>query len=481
MSWRPGSHRCPRGPGLSPTVCLLAAALGLLAVVVLPAPALAVKVVPQRPPAQPGLPWLEVTGRQITTTAGEQYILRGFNDDALLQTGSGPLPPPLTSRDASIMQEQGFDVVRLPISWSLLEPHPGDFSQPYLAELARAVELCARHHLYVVLDMHTEDFGVAYGGSGAPAWLGLPGVPDLHLPGLPPAWQRHLSPAVNASLAFFWLYPNWQVLYWQAWAVVARAFRADSAVAGYDLYNEPHPLPIPPGIFATRLLWPFYATGIRSIARVDPNHLFILEGDLFGEFPTAIRPLRAADVVYSTHLYAGSLLGSAFDGSSLPLAQEWDQALSEARQLPAPYWVGEVGIQHTRPLARRWAEDELGLANLHLAGWAWWQWDDPDGWGVRQGNGPIDRSWLDVLSQPYVRAAPGELLGMSYSLASRALRATLVRAVPGRSVVVSWPQSLGSARLQSSCARMARGPGPGSGQLRLVLLAASCQIDLTAG
>ena len=31
MSWRPGSHRCPRGPGLSPTVCLLAAALGLLA------------------------------------------------------------------------------------------------------------------------------------------------------------------------------------------------------------------------------------------------------------------------------------------------------------------------------------------------------------------------------------------------------------------------------------------------------------------
>ena len=469
----------PRRGGLSARLCLLGTALGLLAVLLLPAPALAVKVLPHRPPPQPGLPWLEVSGSRITTTTGDTVILRGFNDDALLQTGSAPLPPPLTSADAALMQQQGFDVVRLPISWSLLEPRPGHFSQSYLARLQATVALCARHHLYVVLDMHTEDFGVAYGGSGAPAWLGIPGVPNLQLPGLPAAWQRHLSPAVNASLAFFWLYPNWQRLYWQAWAVVARRFRDDSAVAGYDLYNEPHPLPIPPGIFATRVLWPFYAHGIGAIAKVDPNHLFILEGDLFGEFPTAIRPLHATDVVYSTHLYAGSILGSPFTGRAGPLRQEWDQALAEARQLPAPYWVGELGIQHTRPGAQLWARDEIALSNRHLAGWAWWQWDDPEGWGVRQGNGPVDRAWLDVLSQPFVRSAPGELVAMTYSPRSGTLEARIVHAAPGSPVLVSWPSSQGPARLESRCVRFSSGPTP-AGELRLLMLAPSCQVRLAS-
>jgi endoglycosylceramidase len=473
----PAAASSRRG-GLSARLCLLGTVLGLLAVVLLPAPALAVRVVPQRPPPQPGLPWLEVSGSRITTTSGDTVILRGFNVDSLLQTGSAPLPPPLTSHDALLMEQQGFDVVRLPISWSLLEPRPGDFSQTYLARLQATVARCARHHLYVVLDMHTEDFGVAYGGSGAPAWLGVPGVPDLHLPGLSAAWQRHLSPAVNAALAFFWLYPNWQRLYWQAWTVVARRFEDDSAVAGYDLYNEPHPLPIPPGIFATRLLWPFYADGIRTIARVDPNHLFILEGDLFGEFPTAIRPLHAADVVYSTHLYAGSILGAPFTGRTRPLRQEWDQALSEAGQLPAPYWVGELGIQHSLPRAQLWAQDQIALSNRHLAGWAWWQWDDPDGWGVRQGSGPVDEAWLDVLSEPFVRFAPGDLVAMSYSPKSGILDAKIADAVPGSSVLVSWPRSEGPVRLESRCVRLSPGALSPAGQLRLLMLTPTCQIRL---
>ncbi len=480
MPWLHGAPPFRRERGITTICCLLAAALGLLAVVVLPAPALEAKVLPQRPPPQPGLPWLQVTGSRITTTAGETVILRGFNDDALLQTGTAPLPTPLTAGDVSLMQQQGFDVVRLPISWSLLEPRPGHFSQRYLRRLAALVALCARHHIYVVLDMHTEDFGVAYGGSGAPAWLGVPAVPNLHLPGLSVAWQRHLSPAVNASLAFFWLYPNWQRLYWRAWTVVARKFRADSAVAGYDLYNEPHPIPIPPGIFATHLLWPFYATGIRTIARVDPNHLFILEGDLFGELPTAIRPLHAADVVYSTHLYAGSILGSPFTGQERPLQQEWNQALSEAGQVPAPYWVGEVGIQHSRPKAQLWAQDEIALSNRHLAGWAWWQWDDSGGWGVRQGRGPVDRSWLETLSQPFIRSAPGDLLSMGYSPGRKLLWADIVRAPRGSTVVVSWPKTQGTVRLESSCVRLAARPAPGSGQVRLVMLAQSCRLQLAS-
>ncbi len=477
MARRKLPARIERGGRLAAPACLVATILGVAALVVLPTRALAVAVIPHRP-APAGLPWLEVRSGLITNSQGQRVILRGFNDDALLETGSKPLPPPLSAGDAQLMEEEGFDVVRIPISWSLLEPQPGHFSTGYLNQIADMVAVCSAHHLYAVLDMHTEDFGVGFGGSGAPAWLNVPGVPNLHLPGISAAWQRHLSPAVNAALAYFWLYPNWQKLYWQAWTFVARRFRGDSNVAGYDLYNEPHPLPIPPGIFATRLLWPFYAEGIKAVSAVDPNHLFIVEGDLFGEYPTAVTPLRAADLVFSTHLYAGSILGSPFTGSAAPLESEWTQALGEAQQLPAPYWVGEMGIERTQPLASKWAEDELALANSHLAGWAWWEWDDSQSWGVRQNGGPIHSAWLRVLSQPFVRSSPGRLTSMSYQPSTSRLSATVTMAPPGSRVQVSWPMTSGRPRLISGCVRELSSRESSPGLVTLVMLRSSCRIIL---
>ena len=451
--------------------------LAVAAVVYLPLPALTVRVDPERPAAT-SLPWLSARQGQIVDSEGRTVLLRGFNDDALLQIGGAPTPPPLTEADAALMQAEGFDVVRLPISWSLLEPAPGRFSRSYLHQIAALVARCAHHHLYVVLDMHTEDFGVGFGGSGAPAWLSVPGVPDLHLPFLGSDWQRHTSPAVNAALAYFWLYPNWQGLYWQAWDKVAVEFRGDSAVAGYDLYNEPHPFPVPPAIFETQVLWPFYATGIQDLARVDPNHLFIVEGDLFGDLPTAIRPLAARDLVYSTHLYSGSILAPTFEGNRGPLQAELEEGLQEARQLPAAYWAGELGIDRGRPIAAAWARAEISLSNQFLTGWAWWQWNDPAGWGVKQGQGPADTAWLDVLAQPFVRAAPGTLSGLRYQPETETLTATVQNQGPEGLVLVSWPASAGAPKSLSSCAMPTSSYVPVSGELALKLSTPRCEIKI---
>lgn len=451
--------------------------LAVAALVYLPLPALAVQVEPQRP-ASASLPWLSVRAGQIVDNLGRAVILRGFNDDALLQIGADSAPPPLTPADAALMESEGFDVVRLPISWSRLEPAPGRFSQGYLRQIAGLVALCARHHLYVVLDMHTEDFGVRFGGSGAPAWLSVPAVPDLRLPFLSSAWQRHLSPAVNAALAYFWLYPNWQRLYWQAWAKVAREFRADPAVAGYDLYNEPHPFPVPPAIFETHLLWPFYATGITDLAKVDPNHLFIVEGDLFGGLPTAIRPLHARNLVYSTHLYSGSILPPTFHGNSQPLQAELKQGLGEASQLPAAYWPGEVGIDRTRSIAKSWAAAEIALSNRFLTGWAWWQWNDPAGWGVEQGAAGPDAQWLDLLAQPFIRSYPGTVSHLSYSPRTRTLSAEVTTRGSSPTLLVSWPASAGVPTVVSRCLEPISDYVPSQGVLTVRVLTPSCRIEI---
>ncbi len=466
-----------RAGGLAPLPSLLGLVLAVAAIVYLPLPGLTVKVVPDRPAAG-SLPWLSASDGKIIDSSGRTVLLRGFNDDALLQVGDSPAAPPLTASDAALMQAEGFDVVRLPISWSLLEPSQGRFSLSYLKRIANVVDLCASHHLYVVLDMHTEDFGVGFGGSGAPAWLSIPTVPDLKLPFLSAAWQRHLSPAVNAALTFFWLYPNWQTLYWQAWEKVAAEFRGNSAVAGYDLYNEPHPFPVPPAIFETHILWPFYATGIRDLAQVDPNHLFIVEGDLFGGLPTAIRPLAAKNLVYSTHLYTGSILPPSFDGDSAPLRSELKEGIEEAKQLPSAYWVGELGIAHNRPIAKSWAEAEIALSNQFLTGWAWWQWNDPSNWGVEKGSGPPDTAWLEVLAQPFVRSAPGILSHLRYNVQTRTLSASVTDGGSDHKILVSWPASVGAPRSLRSCATIASPYLPATGELTLELTAPTCQIKL---
>jgi len=471
------SPRRQRAGGASPLPSLLGLVLAVAAVVYLPLPALAVRVEPDRPSATT-LPWLSAQDGKIVDSAGRAVLLRGFNDAALLQVGGSPAPPPLTEADAGLMEAEGFDVVRLPISWSLLEPAPGRFSRSYLKRIAQLVARCARHRLYVVLDMHTEDFGVGFGGSGAPSWLAVPAVPDLKLPFLSPAWQRHVSPAVNAALAYFWLYPNWQKLYWQAWEKVAQEFRGNSAVAGYDLYNEPHPFPVPPAIFETHVLWPFYATGIGDLAKVDPNHLFIVEGDLFGDLPTAIRPLAAKNLVYSTHLYSGSILPPTYRGNQQPLQAELEQGIKEAHQLPAAYWAGELGIDRNRPIAASWARAEISLANKFLTGWAWWEWNDLAGWGVTQGDQPPNTAWLDVLAQPFVRAAPGILSRLHFDSRSKTLTATLKDAGPDRTVLVSWPASVGPPRVLSSCAQLTSPYLPASGDLVLRATTQNCALKI---
>src|SRR5215471_16277001 len=127
---------------------------GFAAWLFLPVPALTAAVpLPQRPAAQPGLPWLSVADGRIVDGYWRTVLLHGFNDDALLE--STVHPAPLDETDARLMEQNGFDVVRLPIAWSNLEPHRGVFDEHYLDRIAAAVALLNEHDLYVVLDMHS--------------------------------------------------------------------------------------------------------------------------------------------------------------------------------------------------------------------------------------------------------------------------------------------------------------------------------------
>lgn len=446
----PSRLRTQAGGGPSLRAGVAAAVLAAVVWAAVPVSPITLHLSPPDRQARGGLPWLRVVdASRIVDEAGRTVLLRGFNSDALLEDGVRHAP--LEDRDAALMEQAGFNVVRLPIAWSRLEPRRGYLDLAYLGLVARTVAMLNAHHLYVVLDMHILDWGPRFGGSGAPWWAALPLVPSLQW--WPwESWRKHLDPAPNAATTYFWLSPDWQTDFDMVWRAVAARFRDDSGVVGYDLYNEPHPLPIPPRLFEVHWLWPWYARTIEAIASVDPNHLFIVEGILFGDIGTTIVPLRARDLVYSPHVYTGSLVPPSFSGDPRPLASHIRAQALEAGAVPAPMWTGEIGIDHRAAHAAEYVDAALDAYDDLDVGWAWWQWRE-NGWGVRTADGgAVDLPFLRHLARPYLAAAPWGVHASRGDGVHGALDLRVEAEHGSAPVVVSWPElTLGPPAVQGGC------------------------------
>ncbi|HEV7677535.1 MAG TPA: cellulase family glycosylhydrolase [Candidatus Dormibacteraeota bacterium] len=474
---RRGGQRAGGFPAGLALLLMLVAGLGWAYA---PVPPLSVSLPDPARPAGGALPWLHVeNAAHIVDESGRAVLLRGFNDSALLERDSVN-PAPLTERDAQVMQQSGFTVVRLPVAWSRLEPERGHIDGTYLDEVQRDVAMLEAHGLYVVIDMHFVDWGPQFGGTGAPRWATIAGVPDAQW--WPwESWRRHLSPAVNAAYSYFWLAPDWQRDYQMAWQAVAQRFRDDSGIAGWDLFNEPHPVPIPPRLFENNWMWPLYARTIAAIGSVDPNHLFFVEGDLFGDFPTTIVPLQARDVVYSPHIYTGSLVPPAFTGDRAPFVSHVVEQEGEARQVPAPMWTGELGIDHQQPHAYAYADTALDTYDDNQTGWAWWQWRQDRNWGVETRGGAVDMAWLHHLARPFVAMAPD---GVSGGRGDGVKGHLVVHVAPlhaDQPVLVSWPGfTLGAPVVSGDCVE-ASPWDPDTARVTLTLLpGAGCDVVLRA-
>ena len=474
-------ERPQRGAGPRAWVAVLLALGASLVWSAMPVAALTAHVPAPDRPASAGFSWVHVAGGRIVDDQGRTILLRGFDSDTLLEPATRHST--LDEQDAVTMQRAGFDVVRLPLSWALLEPVRGTYDTAYLDSVVTTVRMLERHGLRVVLNMHIRDWSPRFGGSGAPDWAALPLVPDLQW--WPwESWRRHLSPAVNAAQTYFWLSPDWQDDFARAWSALAERFRDDAGLVGYDLYNEPHPLPIPPPVFEKHWLWPFYARTIERLGAVDPNHLFMVEGSLFGDFGTTVVPLAAPDLVYSSHLYTGALVPPAFTGDRGPLDRRVAGQLDEAAHVPAPLGVGELGIDHAQAHAAGWADAALDAYDDAGVGWAWWQWRESPNWGIVPAAGDTpDLAFLRHLARPYLVAAPpGVGAGRGDGV-----RGTLdVRVGPpfaGGEVVVSWPAlTLGTPRATGDCVTGSRWDPAGARLLLTLSATPGCSVEIrTAG
>jgi len=406
-------------------------------------------------------PYLRAEDGAITDGNGNQILLRGVNVNQLVDFYAPrpevPVTTPLTEDDFAQIAAQGFNVVRLGMSWSALEPERGSIDSSYLAQITQAVAWAKAHDVYVVLDMHQD----SWWNEGTPeGWTCRPGTDAMWGYDGAPTWatitdsaprcqfqSRDISPASDRAFQNFYFNTDGvQSAFVDTWAVLAETFAGDPTVAGFDLLNEPgfgETAPVTTslqlGRFYDRAITAIRAAGAPQIVFIEPS---ILWSGLGFDTGPKVGFTEDKNIVFSPHLYAESITIDAGLGITPIVGMERQFGLAEraAEDYDTALWSGEYGFwgdtEHRVDKLTRYA----ALEDQYRIGGAYWVWKqacgDPQN-GIQDiGDGLViqdcatgefsgkNRALLDILSRAYPRSAPGELTSLSADGAQIALAGT---------------------------------------------------------
>jgi endoglycosylceramidase len=251
----------------------------------------------------PSAPPLTSTGHWLTDNTGRVVILHGVNI-ATKTASATPLTAGFSQEDVDLLVDNGFNTVRLIVSWESIEPEPGRIDRDYLDEMSIAYRMLADAGIFVLIDMHQDMWGPKYGGNGHPEWTNvdddMPAEPDSGFP-----LNYFVMPALQRAFDSFWANkapaasPSRGLLdhYAAVWRTVATAFAGDPHLLGYDIMNEP---------------WP------GSIVETGPEQDQVLAA-FHQKVADAIRTVDAERIVWYEPwlLFALALPGSTFDHPAL--------------------------------------------------------------------------------------------------------------------------------------------------------------------
>src|ERR687886_2261530 len=223
-------------------------------------------------------PALKVQGNQILNADSQPVVLRGFglggwmnmenfitgypaNEQAQREAIRKVLGDELyalffdrfleyffAEDDARSVSSLGLNLVRLPVNYRHFEDdmHPFVLKEEGFKHLDRAIEACARHNVYTILDLHA-----------------LPGYQNQH-------WHSD-NPT---HVALFWEHKHFQDRAVWLWEHFAEHYRGNPWVAGYNVMNEPADP-------TEQRIEPIYQRFTDAIRAIDADHMLFLEGNRY--------------------------------------------------------------------------------------------------------------------------------------------------------------------------------------------------------
>ncbi len=147
-------------------------------------------------------------------------------------------------------KELGMNVIRLPFWYKNLLDDNGNIISTGFERINWFVEQAGKRGIYVILDMH-----------------GVPGSQN---------GQDH-SGDTTQGVSFFQgsNASRYQQTAINLWVEIARRYKDNPVVAGYDLLNEPYTSEEVK--LTTRTVWDYYDKAYRAIRAVDSEHIIIME------------------------------------------------------------------------------------------------------------------------------------------------------------------------------------------------------------
>jgi endoglucanase len=252
----------------------------------------------------------------------------------------------VTETDIARIAELGFDHVRLPINSRVVMDDEGGLLQEGFGYVDRAISWCARHDLWLLIDLH----GAPGGQTGSNIDDSPRGLPELFME------DRYRRRTVRL------------------WREIARRYRDSPTVLGYDLLNEPLPNHWR-HVYGHQLI-DLYVELTDAIRAEDPDHLIMYEGAHWAtDLSIFTRPLDPNSALQFHRYWCP------------PERASIEEYLAARDRLDVPIYHGEGGEN-----TPEWIYTTTRLYERHGIGWNFWPWKKldtrtsplsartPDGW-----------------------------------------------------------------------------------------------------
>ncbi|MBI3553267.1 MAG: cellulase family glycosylhydrolase [Elusimicrobia bacterium] len=395
---------------------------------------------------------------------GRQLLLRGINLSE--RSKRPPFAGWLKPEHVDAIARMGFDHVRFLLTWEAVEPKDGLFDEAYLDRVREELSWFEARGIYVVLDMHQDQFSRRFGGDGMPDWVHLPDKFPWFPNVIAPFPFNYINPKVIANFASFFHAKEKRRRLAGAWAHVVSRLKDSKAVIGYDLLNEPFPGVGLPWRFEARELSTLYKEITEAIREQDKDRVIFLEPQaLAAVFPftglktpgpsrfpfAAIKP-SDPNAVYAPHWYdpfvdIRAILGMKpnYDGNRDRTADAFDNLRRQAQSLGLPLWLGEYGMERDRSGSDQYVRDHADLMDEKLISSALWELNpvEKDGFTFIDPEGK-DYPLAAHIARPHPRAVAGTLERFRYDPAERALEVEWSEGKlgPGTPTVIELPDKV---------------------------------------
>ena len=370
---------------------------------------------------------LHASGTQLLDTSNRVVFLRGVDAG-----GRSKLPPYVpfdfaAGQYASVLASYmdraaswGINVMRVPFTWSALEPTKGQDDQAWLAMYDQLLDAAWAHGIYTVIDFHQDVYAQVLCGDGFPEWTLV--SPPAAMTDCP-QWQLEYYNDASVTGAFdkFWAQGSTvQADYAAAWDVMVARYKNKPGVIAFEPINEPGWGTANVTTFEQTTLTDFYSTMVARMRAAAPTSLVFVD------------PPGVAGITVTTSVGRPTGDGVVFAPHFYPLAAEMSEVESGLAKWAAvgqswnvPVFVGEFSVSNTSSTAAALMSAHFSaLDTLGLSGAEWEYSVATLGWnGETDGMVAADGTEYPVVQgviRPFAEAVAGSAITQSFDTTSGA-------------------------------------------------------------